>query len=259
MRRLLPGLVIAAILVSGCATRGSVRQVQLDLAAMRAQMSALRDAHDDHARESARALADLTATTAGLRDIGGVLNETAAAVGRLTTRLTVLEEGIKDVRTDLAARPTPVAPPAPVEPPGRAREPGVAQTDLGLAQAAYETALASFRARDHGQAVLEFLDFLAKYPNHPLAPNAQYWIGEAYYMQRDYRQAVVEFEKVLDHPSPNGKAAGALLKIGLCYANLREPAQAQQTWHRLLTEHPESDAASQARGLIRTRRTSGRP
>src|SRR2546422_7060560 len=40
---------------------------------------------------------------------------------------------------------------------------------------------------------------LARYPKHPLAGNAQYWIGEAYYVQHDYPQALVEFQKVLDH------------------------------------------------------------
>ena len=65
---------------------------------------------------------------------------------------------------------------------------------------AYSAALATFRAREHGQAVLDFLDFIAKYPRHPLVANAQYWIGEAYYVQHDYRQAQAEFQKVLERP-----------------------------------------------------------
>ncbi len=70
-------------------------------------------------------------------------------------------------------------------------------------------------AREHGQAVLDFLDFIAKYPKHPLVANAQYWIGEAYYVQRDYRQALVEFQKVLESAPGSAKAGDALLKIGL--------------------------------------------
>ena len=53
------------------------------------------------------------------------------------------------------------------------------------AEQAYAAALNAFRAREHGQAVLDFLDFIAKYPDHALAPSAQYWIGEAYYPRSD--------------------------------------------------------------------------
>src|SRR5262249_19765533 len=63
----------------------------------------------------------------------------------------------------------------------------------------YAAALATYRAREHGQAVIDFKDFIAQYPKHPLAGNAQYWIGEAYWAQRDYRQALIEFEKVFEH------------------------------------------------------------
>src|SRR4029077_3469072 len=101
--------------------------------------------------------------------------------------------------------PRPVAPPA-AAPPGVAplvvtppvaapsREPAPRATSP---EQAYQAALATFRAREHGQAVLDFLDFIAKYPRHPLVANAQYWIGEAYYVQHDFRQAQTEFQKVL--------------------------------------------------------------
>ena len=91
-------------------------------------------------------------------------------------------------------------PPAPAAPPATTVTPGKsAQKGGGNPEQEYAAALATFRAREHGQAVLDFLDFIAKYPKHPLAANAQYWIGEAYYAQRDYRQALVEFEKVFEH------------------------------------------------------------
>ena len=58
-----------------------------------------------------------------------------------------------------------------------------------MAEHVYNLALATFRMGEHGQAVLDFLDFMAKYPKHPLVANAQYWIGEAYYVQRAIRWA----------------------------------------------------------------------
>jgi tol-pal system protein YbgF len=114
----------------------------------------------------------------------------------------------------------------------------------------YAAALATYRAREHGQAVIDFLDFMAKYPKHPLAANAQYWIGEAYWAQRDYRQALVEFEKVFDHGP--AKAPDAQLKIGLCYLRLGDVQRAQLAWQRVVSEYPKSEPASLAKSLLAT-------
>ena len=125
-----------------------------------------------------------------------------------------------------------------------------AQKAAGNPEQEYAAALATYRAREHGQAVIDFMDFIAKYPKHPLAGNAQYWIGEAYWAQRDYRQALVEFEKVFEHGA--AKAPDALLKIGLCHLRLNDVARAQLAWQRVVNEYPKSESATMARSLIAT-------
>jgi tol-pal system protein YbgF len=137
-----------------------------------------------------------------------------------------------------ATRPSPATPATP------------APKAHGNPEQEYAAALATYRAREHGQAVIDFIDFIAKYPKHPLAGNAQYWIGEAYWAQRDYRQALVEFEKVFERGP--GKAPDALLKIGLCYLRLSDVPRAQQAWQRVVNEYPKSESAAMARSLIAT-------
>ena len=117
----------------------------------------------------------------------------------------------------------------------------------------YAAAMASFRAREHGQAVLDLLDFLARYPKHPLAGSAQYWIGEAYYVQHDYRQALVEFQKVLEHGVV--KMPEALIRIGLCHLSLRDRNRARQTWQRVVWDYPGSESAKLAGALLRRHAT----
>jgi tol-pal system protein YbgF len=175
-----------------------------------------------------------------------------------------------------AERPRVVAPaPSPLPPPTAAPAPNVARAPApapappssapparpapkagGNPEQEYAAALATFRAREHGQAVLDFIDFMAKYPKHPLAGNAQYWIGEAYWAQRDYRQALVEFEKVFEHGP--GKAPDALLKIGLCHLRLSDVPRAQQAWQRVVNEYPKSESAVMARSLISTHSSARR-
>ena len=154
------------------------------------------------------------------------------------------------------AAPVPLVPQAvpaesmPVQPPA----PAPAAARAGNPEQEYNAALATFRSREHGQAVLDFIDFIAKHPKHALAGNAQYWIGEAYWAQRDYRQALVEFEKVSEYGP--GKAPDALVKIGLCHARLRDASRAEQAWQRVIREYPKSEAAGLAQSLLRTNAAS---
>jgi tol-pal system protein YbgF len=154
------------------------------------------------------------------------------------------------------AAPVPLVPQAvpaesmPVQPPA----PAPAAVRAGNPEQEYNAALATFRSREHGQAVLDFIDFIAKHPKHALAGNAQYWIGEAYWAQRDYRQALVEFEKVSEYGP--GKAPDALVKIGLCHARLRDASRAEQAWQQVIREYPKSEAAGLAQSLLRTNAAS---
>ena len=160
----------------------------------------------------------------------------------------------------MAPAPTPVSPAAPpsaaaVDKPRVSPAPAIAPArpapkGAGNPEQEYAAALAMYRAREHGQAVIEFMDFIAKYPKHPLSGNAQYWIGEAYWAQRDYRQALVEFEKVFERGQ--AKAPDALLKIGLCHLRLNDVSRAQQAWQRVVNEYPKSEPATMARSLIAT-------
>src|SRR5882762_5199480 len=150
-----------------------------------------------------------------------------------------------------APAPTVAAPPAAAPSPAPSVAPAKPAPKVGgNPEQEYAAALATFRSREHGQAVLDFIDFMAKYPKHALAGNAQYWIGEAYWAQRDYRQAVLEFEKVFEHGP--GKTPDALVKIGLCYVRLSDVPRAQQAWQRVVSEYPKSESATMARSLIST-------
>jgi tol-pal system protein YbgF len=245
MRRVLPAALAFVVVVSGCATRGSVRKLTAEVAELRSQAAGLRLVQLGHAQELARLASDIRGLDARARDLGNGVSAAGDTARQLVERVTVVEGVVRNARTALLPRRVAGPPPPPAAtppPPPRA-----------AAEGAYQTALATFRAHEHGQAVLEFLDFLAKHPNHPLAANAQYWIGEAYYTQRDYRQALVEFQKVFEHGAADGKAADALLKMGLCYQRLREPVRAEQAWQQVLKEYPGSDAAERARALLRRR------
>jgi tol-pal system protein YbgF len=265
---------VLLVLASGCGTSStSVRQLQAELGILRAELATLRQANDEHTRDAAALRSAVRGLDTDVGRLRSSLAETGDAVRVLAARLGAIEDGAKAPRADaVTLRPATVAQtgtpapqpsqtvlaPAPVERAARDGAPREPAPGSAVAEAAYQTALAAFRAREYGQAVLEFLDFLGKYPKHSLAPNAQYWIGEAYYIQRDWRQSLIEFQKVLDYNAPNGRSAETLLKIGLCHANLREAARARAAWQRVVQKHPDSEAATKAKNLLAASRAPAR-
>jgi tol-pal system protein YbgF len=275
-------VAVLVLLATGCATRSSVNRLRADVTALQAEMTDLRQAQQVLASSIAREAAETRTFQAESRPLGPMIGQLAAVmkedreeVARLRARLEAIEtqaQAVKATTTTPVAPtpPAPVAPPlvAPVTPPVRVvpvpppvaprqapaprpERPREVPARAESPEQTYAAALATFRAREHGQAVLDFLDFIAKYPRHPLVANAQYWIGEAYYVQRDYRQAQSEFQKVPQIAPGSAKAADALLKIGLCQRNLRDEARARQTWQRVLQDFPQSEAAVKARGFLR--------
>lgn len=231
-----------AFLAAGCAD-GTLRRIETDLTMLRSDVAGIGRAQDRAAADLTRVSGQVSELEAQLRELATGLGESRAEVAALRTRLAEAEEATRRARAETERLQQALEA-------ARAERP-VREEPRPAAEAAYAAALASFRGREHGQAVLEFQDFLARYPGHPLGPSAQFWIGEAFFVQRDYRRALREFAKVLELGG-DGMAPEALLRIGVCHSRLREPERARQAWRRVVTDFPHSDAADRARALLDT-------
>jgi len=78
----------------------------------------------------------------------------------------------------------------------------------------YRRAYALLEAGRYEEAVLAFHDFLRRFPMGAYAPNAYYWLGEAFYAQRKFDQAKEAFRTVLERFPESHKAGDAKLKLG---------------------------------------------
>ena len=115
------------------------------------------------------------------------------------------------------------------------------------AQAMYNRAMGKYRADDYVGARGGFDEFLKRYPNSKLAPNALYWKGETFYGQKDYPQAILAFKEVTSQFPKHAKAADALLKIGMAYDRVSDPDNAVFYLRALVEDFPGSRAAGLAR------------
>ena len=116
----------------------------------------------------------------------------------------------------------------------------------GADQAAYNQAFDILKAGKYPDAITAFVQFLQSWPQSSLADNAQYWLGEAYYVTRDFQNAAAAFQAVLDRWPNSRKAPDALLKLGYTQAELHHTAQARTTLTSVSTRFPGSDAAKLA-------------
>ena len=124
--------------------------------------------------------------------------------------------------------------------------PAAAAAGAGSDQAAYNQAFDILKAGKYADAIAAFQKFLQAYPQSSLADNAQYWLGESYYVTRDFQSAAAAFQTVLDRWPDSRKAPDALLKLGYTQAELKHVAQARATLSSVSTKYPGSDAANLA-------------
>jgi tol-pal system protein YbgF len=96
-------------------------------------------------------------------------------------------------------------------------------------------------------AMETFERFLAQFPDHELADNAQYWMGEIYYARGDWERAILEFDKVVKKYPAGDKVADSLLKQGYSFEKLGDMKTAKILLRRVVEEFPQSETAKRAK------------
>jgi tol-pal system protein YbgF len=124
-------------------------------------------------------------------------------------------------------------------------------------QGAYSQALDTLKAGRYADAITNLKQFLSTYPRSNLADNAEYWLGEAYYVQRDFPSAATAFRAVGEQWPSSRKAPDALLKVGYCQVELKHYGEARATLKDVMQRFPDSDAAKLAGERLRTLPPSG--
>ena len=255
----LVALGVLAAAAAGCGTGEKARR-EAEMAALVKQVDELKKGQAQVAGEVGKLSGELKALDAQAAFLVGETKASAQERDQIKAALTQQDGALRSLRSSLDETSQKVAalsvpPPAPPAAKPATAPPGREAT----AEKLYATAMASFRAEEHGQAVLEFTELIDKFPRHPLAASAQYWIGEAYYRQRDFNQALTEYQKVPDLYPQSTPVADALLKIGMCYRALHDVPRARETWEQVIKSHPKTEAATQARALLASLGSPGRP
>ena len=122
----------------------------------------------------------------------------------------------------------------------------------------YESAFDSLKEGRYAEAARRFQAFLDQYPDGEFSPNAQYWLGESYYVTQNYQIALEAFQRLLSRFPSSNKAPDALLKVGYCHYELRQWPQAESTLNQVVQQYPDTTVARLAQGRLRALRLENR-
>lgn len=122
-------------------------------------------------------------------------------------------------------------------------------------QAAYETAYNQLLRRDYSSAEEGFRSFLRDHPNDPLAGNAQYWLGETYYVRGEFRAAADSFLAGYRNYANSDKAPANLLKLGMSLHRLGEQDAACAAFAELSDKFPNAPSHLKQRAASESERS----
>jgi len=279
-------IFLIGLLLLGCASTKDVRILDKEMDKLYSQINALRKENDltkndfsDLRAENQRLKTDLSLRFENLQSEVRALSTNVEEYKELLTRpsketdrfreemegrLKALEERrkaqeekIKELEDRLKTQepktPGPGSKPMESEKPALTKEvlselKGVSPGMGDLYRDAYET----FHKGDLEGARRKFEAFLKQYPNTELSANAQFWIGETYYLKKDYEKAILEYEKAIVKYPEGDKIPAAIFRQALAFLELGDKTNARNLFKRVIEKYPLSDQAQLAKKKLET-------
>lgn len=160
-------------------------------------------------------------------------------------RLSKINQQLADLQNTLQSLDSKLSTPAP--PPATTSSPGLPPS----ADVLYANGLRDFNGAKYDLARQEFLDYLRYYGDTDLASNAQFYIGEIYFVQKQYKQAVGEYDKVVTNYPKSFKLAPAHLKKGLALLELGQKASAIREFREVSRRFPGTEEEHRAQAKLK--------
>jgi tol-pal system protein YbgF len=156
------------------------------------------------------------------------------------------EDKIKELEDRLKGLEGKTVGPMPKEVPAELKGGSTGMGDL------YKDAYETFYKGDLEGARRKFETFLKQYPNTELSDNAQFWIGETYYLKKDFERAILEYEKAIVKYPEGDKIPAALFKQALAFLELGDKTNARNLLKRVIEKYPHSDQTEMAKKKLET-------
>ncbi|HVA54352.1 MAG TPA: tol-pal system protein YbgF [Gammaproteobacteria bacterium] len=130
-------------------------------------------------------------------------------------------------------------------------------TAAGGDQAAYQQNFSLLKQGRYEDAINGFTNFIQQYPQSPLVPNAEFWMGESHYQMSDFQGALVNYQAVIQGYPNSNKAPAALLKIGYSQYEMRKYKAARKALESVIKQYPGTSVAKLAKQRLDRMRKEG--
>ncbi len=261
---------IVLLIIGGCATTDDLKKTQRDsdskITALRADVERLQARLDAFEKSQADTTRDLRKNQADLgADFGSVrdqvqtmrgqveeMHKEFSGVGKgqnLKTRLDDMAFRIGYIENFLGIAKKETTNGAKVEGVGVGAAEATAEPKNDV-EAAYNACYKLFKEGQYVKAREEFQKFLKQHPKTAYSDNAQFWIGETWYVEDKFERAIVEYQKVVkDYPNGD-KVPYALLKQGMAFQKLGDKASAKIVYNQVIKKYPNTNQARVAKAKL---------
>jgi len=282
-RRLILAACFAFPIICSAASKEIV-ELQRDVAQLQDQVRALQSSFDtkmgtmaaqvqqltDSATRANNALATLQGAIqeqlraqgkevmAPVDNVGTKIDEMATAfqqvqnaMADVTARLGKLEQQVTDLSNAVRTINSPAPPPGSSGPGTSGPGPSASSVPPISGDLLYQNANRDRLGGKNDLALQEYQQFVKYYGDSPLAPAAQFWVGDLYFGQGDYENALNAFDEVLVRWPANNKTPDAFLMKGKTLVKLDKRNAGAAEFRELIKRYPSSDAAAKARAQLK--------
>jgi len=282
-RRLILAACFAFPIICSAASKEIV-ELQRDVAQLQDQVRALQSSFDtkmgtmaaqvqqltDSATRANNALATLQGAIqeqlraqgkevmAPVANVGTKIDEMATAfqqvqnaMADVTARLGKLEQQVTDLSNAVRTINSPAPPPGSSGPGTSGPGPSASSVPPISGDLLYQNANRDRLGGKNDLALQEYQQFVKYYGDSPLAPAAQFWVGDLYFGQGDYENALNAFDEVLVRWPANNKTPDAFLMKGKTLVKLDKRNAGAAEFRELIKRYPSSDAAAKARAQLK--------
>jgi tol-pal system protein YbgF len=236
------GILSVALLGPGCATRRQVKELKMEIQAVRTDLAGVRS-------ENAR----LDSLFRSNIDQSRKLNaDFAAYVARLDERMQMVEARLEDAITLINRASGAIESRSGL--PARTTDSTGADTSAVSGhvdcQKIYNAAYFDVVKQEYDLAISGFENYLKECSGTALADNAQYWIGECYYLEKKYELAEKAFQNMIDNYPTSERQASAKLKLAKSMYNQRFKTKAKGIFESIVREYPGTQEAGEAAEML---------
>lgn len=245
--------LLLPLLAAGCATPPEEDPVLIKLNELDRRLGAIERVIQNQSLVSlTQEVAALQRRTDELLGLAQTLEHNAGTTAERQRELyNDLDARLQAIESRLDSTPAPGVLDGGSLPPGQLPVPG------GSEDVNYRAAFELVKEQRYDEAEKAFREFLESFPGSTNAANAQYWLGETYYVRQEYESALSAFQRVVDEYPESRKVVDALLKIGYSNYELDRWDAAKSALLRVQSEYPDTTAARLAGQRLDRMNTEG--